>query len=512
MVPGAWNSDAAASAYSYNHPAYTPVQVRQSFAPVISPYTGYATPSPVTAPVPAPPSEQTGPQEWPEGVRNYVQRTFYVDNNDSSIAKSDIEARLKTIIATARSSGQLYTTNWDLMPLPQQVIREERHALEQAAHMAATYASTNYTAYSQPVSIASTSASNKRKISTDETARWRSTAPESNKTLKSRISKPEKRVSIEKRLSSDESTSKSSKLQKQLEREKRARRFQLDNVPARSPTPPPSDGPVVGTCQDLEKRYLRLTAPPIPSKVRPESVLWKTLELLKQKWRTEANYGYICDQFKSLRQDLTVQRIKNEFTVSVYEIHARIALEKGDLGEYNQCQTQLKSLYASGIKGNPVEFRAYRILYFIHTANRTGLNETIAALTPQDKLTVPIKHALEVRTALALGNYHKFFQLYLDTPGMGGYLMDMFVGRERLAALCMICRAYKPSVKIRFITEELGFESDSDACQFIIDHNGQHLLDDSSKTDIFFLTGKAGTLFIDAKNTAFRSVDIKGQI
>ncbi|KAL2890344.1 THP3 -like protein C2A9.11c [Ceratocystis lukuohia] len=507
MVPGAWNSDAAASAYSYSHPAYTPVQVRQSFAPAIPAYNGYT--SPITAPAP----EQTGPQEWPEGVRTYVQRTFYVDNNDPSIPKSEIEARLKTIIATARSSGQLYTTNWDMMPLPQQLIRDERNAMNQAAQVPPSYTPPSYSAYVHPPPpAASPLASNKRKISTDEAARWRSPAAESNKTLKSRITKPEKRANAEKRSSGDENSSKSSKLQKQLEREKRARRFQMGSAIARSPTPPPSDGPVVGTCQDLEKRYLRLTAPPIPSKVRPEPVLWKTLELLKQKWRTEANYGYICDQFKSLRQDLTVQRIKNEFTVSVYEIHARIALEKGDLGEYNQCQTQLKSLYASGIKGNPVEFQAYRILYFIHTANRTGLNETIAALTPQDKLTTPIKHALDVRSALALGNYHKFFQLYLDTPGMGGYLMDMFVGRERLAALCMICKAYKPSAKIRFITEELGFESDAEACQFIIDHNGQHLLDDSSKTDIFFLTGKAGKLFLDAKNAAFRSVDIKGQI
>ena len=175
--------------------------------------------------------------------------------------------------------------------------------------------------------------------------------------------------------------------------------------------------------------------------VRPLEVLEKTLDLLKKKWRKENNYSYICDQFKSLRQDLTVQHIKTQFTVNVYEIHARIALEKGDLSEYNQCQTQLRALYSQHLGGHPMEFKAYRILYFIHTCNRTDMNDVLADLTPAEKKDAAVKHALDARSALALGNYHRFFQLYLDTPNMGAYLMDMFVGRERLAALTNICKA-----------------------------------------------------------------------
>ncbi|PHH66793.1 hypothetical protein CDD81_5925 [Ophiocordyceps australis] len=215
--------------------------------------------------------------------------------------------------------------------------------------------------------------------------------------------------------------------------------------------------------------------------------------------------------FKSMRQDLTVQHIKNEFTVSVYEIHARIALEKGDIGEYNQCQTQLRSLYGLGIKGHSTEFKAYRILYFIHTANRTSLNDTLADLTAEEKEVPAIKHALQVRSALALGNYHRFFQLYLNTPNMGAYLLDMFVLRERLAALCNICKGYKPHVRLRFITEELAFESDADAAQFIIDHQGSDLLE-QLPDHIVLSTGKAGSIFESAKSAAFRKVDIKGQI
>ncbi len=86
---------------------------------------------------------------------------------------------------------------------------------------------------------------------------------------------------------------------------------------------------IVGTSTKLEKPYLRLTevcsrihpfrlsgvrwltlAPllqvPNPANIRPLHILKQTLDLLKRKWSTEQNYAYICDQFQSLRQDLTV--------------------------------------------------------------------------------------------------------------------------------------------------------------------------------------------------------------
>jgi hypothetical protein len=427
-------------------PAYTAVQTRQNFSQTYHTPPSHYPPPPglngfALIPPPAianhhiqsamaPAVRDTTPKkvDWPESVRNYVQRSFLPNNLDASVTRKEMEEKLKSTISKAKDSGELYTLDWDAMPLPQQLVKAERaQALQPISP----------TEWAPDANVSS----KKRKsgdMSTDErssaTPPWREAQGRGSLGDRITFMPPDMRseMDVEVRVQN-------SKFQKQ--KEKRQRRFDAEYKSAyREPTPEPSTGPIIGTCETLEKRYLRLTSAPNPALVRPERILHQTLEFLKSKWRKENNYGYICDQFKSMRQDLTVQRIRNDFTVSVYEIHARIALEKGDLGEYNQCQTQLRALYQLGLKGNPIEFKAYRILYFIYSANRGALNDAIADLTAGEKQEHAIKHALDVRSALALGNYHRFFQLYLDTPNMGAYLMDMFVVRERLAALAAICK------------------------------------------------------------------------
>jgi hypothetical protein len=56
---------------------------------------------------------------------------------------------------------------------------------------------------------------------------------------------------------------------------------------------------------ELEKQYLRLTTLPDPSTIRPESVLIRSLKMLKKKWKNkEADYSNINEQFRSIRQVL----------------------------------------------------------------------------------------------------------------------------------------------------------------------------------------------------------------
>eukprot|EP00551_Chaetoceros_affinis_P008835 CAMPEP_0203666378 /NCGR_PEP_ID=MMETSP0090-20130426/3427_1 /ASSEMBLY_ACC=CAM_ASM_001088 /TAXON_ID=426623 /ORGANISM="Chaetoceros affinis, Strain CCMP159" /LENGTH=946 /DNA_ID=CAMNT_0050530239 /DNA_START=153 /DNA_END=2993 /DNA_ORIENTATION=+ len=265
---------------------------------------------------------------------------------------------------------------------------------------------------------------------------------------------------------------------------------------------------VRGSCQVLDKEYLRLTAPPKAELVRPQRVLEKHLKNLQKQWEgyrsllalgesgngsnsggggkvkgnkrsskssKQRDYNWFCSQLKAIRQDLTVQRIFNAFAVEVYETHARIALEEGDLNEYNQSQTKLKELYeilshnnddeslAKGLK-NQNEFIAYRIIYYIFlTGNKkydggsSDLFKIMLSLSPEQRLDPCIAHALKVRVAVADNDYHAFFRLQDTCPNIGAYLMDTMIGQIRATGLQCMMKAYRPSLSVKFILNELGF-------------------------------------------------------
>lgn len=128
-----------------------------------------------------------------------------------------------------------------------------------------------------------------------------------------------------------------------------------------------SNTKIVGLSTSIEKKYYRLTGPPDPLTVRPESVLFESFQYIRKKWMSTRNYSYVTEQLKSIRQDLLIQGIKNEFTVLVYETQCKISITEGDLNEYNQCQTELFELYNSIDSPNKIEFVAYRLLYNLVT-------------------------------------------------------------------------------------------------------------------------------------------------
>ncbi|KAF2864373.1 hypothetical protein K470DRAFT_279633 [Piedraia hortae CBS 480.64] len=449
-----------------------------------------------------PPAKPTRTPQWSAEVRQYVQRSFDPGNVVPGLAHAEVMEMLKKIITRAADEGILDTIDWNTHPLPQQLLLYHNHVTPGSG----TKRRCEEVVHSGDQKV------KKARAEADKISDNKGVAPDGklfNISIRSAPFYPDAET---------------------LER--RRQRFGIVNEED-SPAPMEETnnedrhnmGPLVGTCQNLEKQYFRLTEPPPASSVRPQAVLEKSLVHVVNLWKQDHNYLFACDQLKSIRQDLTVQHIQNELTVKVYETHARIALEMKDLGEYNQCQTQLRALYRSGVNGNREEFTAYRILYVIYTCNRVDMNTVLADLTHSDKETPGVRFALDVRAALAAGNYHRFFRLYATAPFLCPYLLDMVIERERLSAMAAICRSYKPSISIRFLANELAFDADigdkvshdvdtgARRClEFICRYGGEELFEEQADGNVHFLSGKAGRLFEQAKVAAFQSVDIKGQI
>ncbi|KAL3924336.1 MAG: hypothetical protein SGILL_001103 [Bacillariaceae sp.] len=269
----------------------------------------------------------------------------------------------------------------------------------------------------------------------------------------------------------------------------------------------------VGTNKHLEKSYMRLTTYPKADDVRPLKVLKKSLAHIKNKFIQEEDFEWANEQLKSVRQDITVQHLRCPFVLEVYETHARILLEHGDLNEFNQCQTMIRSLthpqYSlededigntnNSKEENSIkplqqveeaadEFQAYRLLYAVvhqtwsdlslalseHSTYREYTEYHCCAKNGEYHSGLPIvargssaRHALNVVKAVMHNDYQTFFRLYESAPHLSAYLMDFLVRRVRNSAFERIIAAFRPTVSVEHFREALVFQDLEETRRFL---------------------------------------------
>jgi SAC3 family protein LENG8/THP3 len=277
---------------------------------------------------------------------------------------------------------------------------------------------------------------------------------------------------------------------------------------------------LVGTNTALEKPYLRLTDFPRASDVRPLPVLIRALQHVKARYVQTEDYDWTNEQLKSIRQDLTVQQIRHPFVLEVYETHARINLEHGDLNEFNQCQTMIRSLTtvatasndgAEDLAGSSIvsvtddreplrqsdaamdEFLAYGLLYSLVRNSWSEMKQQLTRIQSLFRLVQrkhaeeqhrrrrrslslcsldddtegrnshhttdesSCAHAFRVVSAVLTNDYRSFFRLYRTAPHLSAYVMDFLVKRVRDEALECVLAAYRPFVSVEHIRACLSF-------------------------------------------------------
>lgn len=281
---------------------------------------------------------------------------------------------------------------------------------------------------------------------------------------------------------------------------------------------------VVGRCQTLEKSYLRLTSEPNPDLIRPPNILQKTYCLLMEKYQSKAaTYTYLCDQFKSMRQDLRVQMIENSFTIKVYQTHARIALENGDLGEFNQCQNRIMALFENSTipKKSYSEFICYSILYSMLTEDYPAISQLKLKLMDDNASEIlgdeHVKIIFELSNMKLVGNYHYFMKSYTKLHKFEKCLINSFLNLEKLKFLTVICKSYN-QINLDFIKSEFSFTSIDETINFLSEQNlidfivTKQISDTNGKMkDIKILNTKGCRVQLIQNFMKFKKIDIKGQ-
>ena len=252
---------------------------------------------------------------------------------------------------------------------------------------------------------------------------------------------------------------------------------------------------LTGTSTTLEKDYFRLTEVRIltnhlllgnlssslrkdvkKNEIRPESILQEAFEYIMRRWsEQEVDYSYMQSQLKSIRQDLTVQHIRNSFTAQVYETHARLALSHQDWAEWHQCLGQLKSLPLPS--PSAIEFIVYRLMYMLWQGMKRGdqwsaLLETIQDLTPDQFQQPEVQHSLAIIQTVMTRNHSRFFSLYTKSPGLGKHLLDQIIPLLRIEILRMAVRAFLPEISLTWLLPRLHFSSEAECKEYLVLHGG----------------------------------------
>ncbi|ORX54691.1 hypothetical protein BCR36DRAFT_321909 [Piromyces finnis] len=260
------------------------------------------------------------------------------------------------------------------------------------------------------------------------------------------------------------------------------------------------------------KRYQRSDAgkeQPLPCDVRPPPILKKTLNYLIDeiimKHGIEDTHGFVRDRTRSIRQDFSLQNIRDKSAVDAHERIARyhilclhqlcekegfsVQQEKEQLFKVLQ---SLQEFYDEGQENNisypnEAEFRAYYIISHIFD------NEIIrkAESYPKEILFHPyVQLALEFQFLTDEGIYSRLFKKIFstDTPYLMGCLMEIHFNTIRKKALIAMNSAIKfkdnrlPPYPAEKLKNLLGFDTIDDLLD-VLYHYG---IEVESNTDNYY--------------------------
>ena len=426
------------------------------------------------------------PIEWPDSLRRYLVSVMERCSNNPKM-KAKVQMRLKKIIESSIEDGSLYTRDWENDPpelihpklnwVEDNIFQDNEHN-DESDDESSDNNSDNSDDESSNDSNDSSDSSDNSDNDNFISLKPRTTSPTIS------LEPPLKKVckDDEQHFGNDDALQKRllrfSSLENGANTQKKANKNIIDVSKRKN-----IKKKIIGTCTVLEKPYTRSSVIIDLSTIRPEHILHKSFDLAVRKHNSgETDYYETNSQLLSIRQDMVVQGIKNELTVSVYEFHGRLAILNKDLSGFNQCQGKLSTLYASlpeSASRNMPEFLAYRVLYCILLdAQEDSLEKALAEIYRRGLS----KHSLDVAVAVALqkyvlyGNYPKLFSIYDEFSGRKirdtiETLVNEIIVKYRDVALRKIMSTHIGSVTKETIMRIFNFKTTSDYQNFIEYYN-----------------------------------------
>ena len=240
-----------------------------------------------------------------------------------------------------------------------------------------------------------------------------------------------------------------------------------------------SDG-IVGTCQEVERRYVRVQSQPEAASVRPVEVLRQSLLAVARREAACEPYADTGDFYMSICQDLRLQGIEDETAVAAREAFALCAMRArvGPPGEnagmdvktLSDCLLHLNTLYARN-PGQPrqLEFAVYRFLMWLGLT-ASGRSDTYAQLTASLKALaaysphLAVKHASDVMSSVVLGDAHRYFALAASLPAEAEeqrHIHDTLIAPAmRTKMYQTVLKAYKFAIPLQDVGQLLGLHGD----------------------------------------------------
>lgn len=232
------------------------------------------------------------------------------------------------------------------------------------------------------------------------------------------------------------------------------------------------DGVIVGTCTELYKEYMRLTAAPKSNLIRPLIILQSAFKFFINEYEEGIiNYEQLLSQLRSIRQDLKIQMVQDDFTLTVYKTNVNISIDNGDFEEFNQCINQVCNLIQDkdgyfilddcDNNNNNNDFIEYKLIWMIFVNEISKIEEFRKNMNLNSNET-RYNVLFEIFDFRNQDNYHLLHQSISKIENKRcKKIIDHFLDKERVKIISILIKSYN-LLSMSLLNEELGFNDNED--------------------------------------------------